>query len=278
MNKLTMLINNNGGIACGWSETMWTDATGDSTLRTLAQAWCFARAKILSAAFQIIAVRISSDPASPPVVTSIYRPTSPIAGQLGSGPDYPNTSVLISFQSGGASEHRDLRGWPDSYIEAPGVDRTVQLSNEGRRILGFYFSDIAGLVLGWRRLKRNGDAGFLAVPIDAVTTDATTNTAVFTGVFPGSMTGTNKGAVRVLGFKGERAFLNGTLNTDSYGITSTTLLTGKPATTSQIATYIKQSAQVVQQAYTFSRATSGLYERISAHKTGRPFAQLRGRR
>lgn len=273
-----MLVNNDGGIACGWSETMYTSLSDPSAVRALCQSWITGRSKILSSAFQIMGVRISTDSATPPVYSSLYLPSSPVTGNIGSSPDYPNTSALISLQSGQSRDRRDLRGFPDSMIESPTGSRTITLTSAGRGLLANYITSLTNLSLGWRRLKRQGDAGFLAVPVAGLRIDAGQSNVSLTGAFPLGMRDASKGSIRVRGFRSQRAALNGVYSTDSYDINAGAVILPRQVAESVVLDYVPNTAQVIQQAYIYASVTGGQFERISSHKTGRPFAQLRGRR
>lgn len=278
MLKLTLLINSNAGITCGWSETMYTSTTDPTAVRALTNNWMTRRARMLSSAFTIIGVRVSTVAPVVPTTSYFVFPTSQVTGLLAFAPDFPNTAVLISLRSGTNVEHRTLRGWPDSYIEAAAGQQLPVLTAAGLTLLGDYIAYLSSAALGWASLARLGDAGYVEVPIDAIGSPAPTNRAQYTGVFPGSMIGPNKGSVRVRGFKGEMAFLNGSFAPDSYGISATTLLSPTPATSAQIGIYVMGTSKVIKNVLSFRSVQGGSYERVSAHKTGRPSVQLRGRR
>lgn len=278
MQKLTMLINSNGGIACGWSETMYTDLSDATATRSLCQSWMIARSKLLSQGFKIQGVRIGSDPATPPVFTYFFPSPAPIIGQRLLAPDYPNTSVLIQLRSGQSVESRDLRGWPDSFIEATTSVGDVRLTSEGQGFLNDYIAFLVARPLGWARAKKQGDAGFVTTPVTSLVVQVSGSQAVLVGGYPGTMTGGNKGTVRIRGFKGEGAYLNGVYSKESYDITVSALTVKKTLTAGIVNAYVPNTANVSLQSIVFASINAGTYQRVSSRKTGRPFAQLRGRR
>lgn len=278
MQKLTMLINSNGGIACGWSETMYTSLSDGVSTRSLAQAWMTARSQLLSGGYQIQGVRITSDPTTPPVYSYLYLPAAPITGVQSPLNDYPNTAVLISLRSGQATEHRDLRGWPDSMIASPAAQLPVTLTPAGQGLLTTYLTYLSGASLGWARLARPGDTGYLAVPIDTIAADVGSGLANVFAAFGAGFIGANKGAIRVRGFKDNKSFLNGVYQTNGYAIISTQATLGRPITAQTAVGYVAQTARVIKQVLIYATVQSGAFERVSSHRTGRPFAQLRGRR
>lgn len=278
MQKLTMLINATSGIPCGWSETLYTSLSDPSSTRSLCQAWMEARRQLLSGSYTILGVRISSDPTTPPVNSYVYYSSTEMKGIRAGGPDYPNTAPLVALRSGAAVEHRLFRGWADSDIAPDAANRVMRLGAEPLDKLNTYIGFLAGNALGWARQARNGDAGYIEVKVSAIASDVTNGNAELTSVYNGDWTGANKGAIRTRGFKQALRNLNGVFAANAYNIIGTVLTLPRDLGPLGVAGYVKDTARVIKQVLIYASIQGGAYERISSHRTGRPFAQLVGRR
>lgn len=278
MRKLTMLINSLSGISCGWSETMYTSSSSDAAVRTLAQDWMDARSQMLSKDYQVVACRISSDINAPPVLSYMLVPPAEIVGKDTGASDYPNTAVLISMRESSHSESRSLRGWADDRVEKLSGSVKLALTPSGMSKLATYGTFLTSRNIGWARSKQQGDVGFLSSKITGITILAQTGNVQLAGAFPEGMLAPNEGVVVVKGFKGPRRPVNGSYRPGAYSIDSVALALETKLPAGTTADYISGTAIAYQQSLVFSSVTSVTYVRITAHKTGRPFGSLVGRR
>lgn len=277
MYKMSLLINSNQGLACGWSETYYTSFTSISGATTKAQGLMGARRAILCKDFSIVAVRLTGDILAPPARTQILNQPGGLPGLLTPLEDYPNTAIL--FQLRGASSRalsKDLRGWPDDFVEAI-VTNAVRLSPAGRTALDTFIAYLVSNSIGWRVNGRFGDPGVAGFRSTGVTTGLGASTSIAGTVPPAWATA--HPTIVVNGFRSPISQLNGTYTGAGYTVSGGAVVLFKGVSSDYLAPYgTGGGVTVSEQTPAFIDPTSGTYVRTSSRKTGRPFGLLRGRR
>jgi len=278
MYKITMLINNNGGIPCGWSETHYTDRTAITSVASLARQLVSERIKMLSPQFVIPTCRLSSDPNTRPVVTQLLPLGSPQIGLNTGNADYPNTAVLYTMTGGAGSISRDLRGWPDTDITGVNSTNIVSLEPSGKVKLDAYVKYLSGAALGWLRKARPGDPDYSAVNPNACTVDSASGWTKLAFNVPGPWAVEPRKSIIITGFGGDLSQLNGTYTAKKWEAGTGFILVNRIVSVPAALQYIPGTATVQLATMQYQTYSGGSYSRISSHRTGRPFGLLRGRR
>jgi len=278
MYKLSLLINANQGLSCGWSETYATNAADIAAARTVAFNLSQARRQCLTQYFSVVGTRISTMPDVGPSKSQIWAPAGPVRGFLSGGEDYPNVASLMRLNGGEHSTNRDMRGWPDNDITSSVAGAPITLSPGAKSLLNNFITFLAGGSYGWMRSAEPGDPTYLDYKVATVVPDAANGISKLNGVVPAGMIAAPLKPIVVSGFSGPLSKLNGTFSPKEYEVAAGYIQVKRLVTESAANGYVVGTAKVAKQGLAFQVIEGGGFVRISARKTGRPFGLLRGRR
>lgn len=277
MYKITLLINANAGLPCGWSETYYSALTSVSGATTAAQGLIQARRQILCKDFSVVAARLTGDILAPPARTQLFVNPGTLPGALSPLEDYPNTAILYQMRGPNSRNiSKDIRGFPDNFIESQ-VATGIALVPFGRTLLDTFLAYLVSSGLGWRVNGRFGDPGVAGFRSTSVTVSPGGFAAINGAVPAGWLT--SPPTIQVRGFKTPISNFNGTYGSKSYAATGGTILIPQSLGTIDAQPYANGGGVTVsQQTPAFIAPNAATLVRVSSRKTGRPFGLLRGRR
>lgn len=278
MYKTVVLINSASGLPSGWSEVYYNGLTTVAAAAARASEMIAERIKMLSSSYMVVGARLTGDIAAPPTATQLYVPATPQLGLLGAAEDYPNTAVLYQLRgANSAHQSRSMRGWPDSYIEAGPGGIPVALSPAGKLLLTDWINYLIAAGYGWVRTNKPGDAGNKKFTVDSLSQVGAGARTKLLGAVPADWV-TTPVPVVVRSFTGPLAVLNGSYAVRGLTVASDGITIPEYTYQGAISGYTGDGAKVFGGPPILVSAQTGVYRKITSHKTGRPFGLLVGRR